>query len=185
MRVPPLPADEWDDDVRHALAVMLPEERLNPEGAGTALLTLARHPHLTKAFLRFSNHLLFRSTLDARLRELAILRIAHRRHCEYEWAHHAFIAKAQGLTDDEIADIQLGKAAATLDQLVLDAVDELDEESRISDATWAALCEHFDERQRMDLVFTIGGYGLMAMAYNTFGIEPEHGTAEPGPRERR
>lgn len=68
---------------------------------------------------------------------------------------------------------------------MLDAVDELDEESRISDATWAALCEHFDERQRMDLVFTIGGYGLMAMAYNTFGIEPEHGTAEPGPRERR
>ena len=58
MRLPPLPAEEWDDDVRRALSVMLPEERLNPEGAGTALSTLARHPALTKAFLRFSNHLL-------------------------------------------------------------------------------------------------------------------------------
>lgn len=96
MRVPPLPADEWDDDVRHALAVMLPEERLNPEGAGTALSTLARHPHLTKAFLRFSNHLLFRSTLDARLRELAILRIAHRRHCEYEWGPPRFHRQGPG-----------------------------------------------------------------------------------------
>lgn len=175
MRLAPLPADEWDDEVLRALAVMLPEERLNPEGAGTALSTLARHPRLTKAFLRFSNHLLFRSTLDARTRELAILRIAHRRKCEYEWAHHVFIGKAEGLSDDEIAGIQRGEATDPFDQTLIDAVDELDEQSRISDRTWAALSEKFDERQRMDLVFTVGGYGLMAMAYNTFGIAPESG----------
>lgn len=178
MRVPPLPADEWDDEVRRALAVMLPEERRNPEGAGTALSTLVRHPALTKAFLRFSNHLLFRSTLDARLRELAVLRVAHRKGCEYEWAHHVFIGKAEGLTDDDIAGIQSGEATDPFDQTVIDAVDELDEQSQITDATWAALCERLDERQRMDLVFTIGGYGLMAMAYNTFGITPESGTKE-------
>jgi AhpD family alkylhydroperoxidase len=157
---------------------MLPEERRNPEGAGTALSTLARHPALTKAFLKFSNYLLFRSTLDARLRELAVLRVADRKGCEYEWAHHVFIGKAEGLTDDDIAGIQRGEANDPFDQTVLDAVDELDEQSQISDATWAALCERLDERQRMDLVFTIGGYGLMAMAYNTFGIKPESGTKE-------
>lgn len=182
MRLPPLPADEWDDEVLRALSVMLPPERLNPEGAGVALSTLARHPALTKAFLRFSNHLLFRSTLNPRTRELAILRIAHRRKCEYEWGHHAFIGKAEGLTDVQIAGIQRGEADNAVDQLVLNSVDELDEQSRISDPTWAALSEHFDERQRMDLVFTIGGYGLMAMAYNTFGIEPESGSE---PQESR
>lgn len=175
MGLAPLPADEWDDDVRRALSVMLPEERLNPQGAGVALSTLARHPALTKAFLRFSNHLLFRSTLDPRMRELAILRIAHRRHCEYEWAHHAFIGKAEGLTDDDIAGVAQGTAVDAFDQIVLDAVDELDEQSRISDETWEALGDKLDDRQRMDLVFTVGGYGLMAMAYNTFGIAPESG----------
>lgn len=175
MRLPPLPADEWDDDVRRALSVMLPEERLNPEGAGTALSTLARHPSLTKAFLRFSTHLLFRSTLEPQIRELAILRIAHRKQCEYEWAHHTFIGKSEGLTDEQIASTASGTASRPLDQLVLDAVDELDGQSKISDGTWAALSEHLSERQRMDLVFTIGGYGLMAMAYNTFGIAPESG----------
>ncbi|MGV0745965.1 carboxymuconolactone decarboxylase family protein [Mycolicibacterium sp. XJ870] len=178
MRLPPLPAEEWDDEVLRALSVMLPEERLNPEGAGTALSTLARHPRLTKAFLRFSNHLLFRSTLDARMRELAILRIAHRRKCDYEWSHHVFIGKAEGLTDEQLEGIKRGEADDPLDQTVLNAVDELDEQSRISDETWAALSEQLDERQRMDLVFTIGGYGLMAMAYNTFGIEPETGSEE-------
>ena len=33
--------------------------------------------------------------------------------------------------------------------------------------------EHLDERQRMDLVFTIGCYGALAMAINTFGVEPD------------
>ncbi|MGV9800366.1 carboxymuconolactone decarboxylase family protein [Mycobacterium sp. NPDC003449] len=180
MRLAPLPAAEWDEEVRRALSVMLPEERLNPDGAGTALSTLARHPQLTKAFLRFSNHLLFRSTLDPRARELAILRIAHRRGCAYEWAHHVIMGKAEGLTDDDIAGIERGEAADPVDQAVLDAVDELDGQSLIADPTWAALSETFDERQRMDLVFTVGGYGLMAMAYNTFGIEPESGTGERG-----
>ena len=175
MRMSPLPADEWDDDVRRALSVIVPEDRLNPEAAGTALSTLVRHPSLTKAFLRFSTHLLFRNSLDTRTRELAILRTAHRKQCSYEWAHHVFIAKAEGITDDEIAGIQHGTLDDPADQIVLDAVDELDEHARISDDTWAALSDRYDERQRMDLVFTIGGYGLLAAAYNTFGIEPESG----------
>ncbi len=67
------------------------------------------------------------------------------------------------------------KGALPSISLVLDSVDELDGQSEISDGTWAALSEHLSEQQRMDLVFTIGGYGLMAMAYNTFGIAPESG----------
>ena len=55
---------------------------------------------------------------------------------------------------------------------MLAAVDELVEKTRISDETWAALGEHFDKRQRMDFVFTIGGYHMLAMAFNTFGVEP-------------
>ena len=35
MRLPPLPADQWDDAARHAVAAMLPEERRNPDDAGT------------------------------------------------------------------------------------------------------------------------------------------------------
>ena len=88
MRVPPLPADQWDEAVDHALAGMLPEERRNPADAGNILATLVRHPDLTRAFLRFNVHLLFSSTLPPRLRELAILRVAHRHHCDYEWVHH-------------------------------------------------------------------------------------------------
>ena len=91
MRLPPLPADRWDDAVQQALAVMLPEERRNPDDASNILSTFVRHPDLTKAFLRFNVHLLFHSTLPPRLRELAILRVAHRTSSDYEWAQHVKI----------------------------------------------------------------------------------------------
>jgi 4-carboxymuconolactone decarboxylase len=174
VRVPPLPADEWDDDVDHALSGMLPAERRNPDDAGNLLATLVRHPKLTRAFLRFNNHLLFSSTLPPRLREIAVLRVAHRDSCEYEWRHHVDMGREAGLTDKDIDGVQRGEATDVLDRAVLNAVDELQEKSVVSDATWAVLSEHLDERQRMDLVFTIGCYGALAMAINTFGVVPDH-----------
>ena len=42
MRVPPLPADQWDDAVDHALS-SLPPERRNPDASGNLLATLVRH----------------------------------------------------------------------------------------------------------------------------------------------
>jgi 4-carboxymuconolactone decarboxylase len=171
VRLPPLPADQWDDAVQQALAVMLPEERRNPGDASNILSTFVRHPALTKEFLRFNVHLLFRSTLPPRLRELAILRVAHRTDSEYEWFQHVKMGLREGLTEDEIAGVQRGEAVDEFDRTVLTGVDELMDSYELSDATWSALGGRFDERQRMDFVFTIGCYITVAMALKTFGIE--------------
>lgn len=208
VRLGPLPEEQWDDRTRAALAALLPPERRNPRGAGNALATLARHPDLAEVFLPFNTRLLLRSTLPPRLRELAILRVARRSGCAYEWAHHARIAAKAGLSEPEIEAAGHGKVigpdadgvASTpgvvsavgagaldqsgpdrgrldrsrLDRAVLAAVDELAEDSNLSDRTWSTLAAHLDERQLMDLVFTVGAYVLLAMAFNTFGVEPEH-----------
>ncbi|WP_179474857.1 carboxymuconolactone decarboxylase family protein [Mycolicibacterium vinylchloridicum] len=174
MRLTPLPAEQWDDDVQLALKGMLPRDRQNPEGAGTALSTLVRHPDLTKAYLGFNVYLLFRSTLPARLREVAVLRVAHRRECAYEWEHHVEMAEAEGLTDADVEAIRNGGANDELDRLVVRATDELEDTSNLTDETWAALGEHLSERQRMDFVFTVGAYGMLAMAFNTFGVQLEN-----------
>lgn len=175
MRLQRLPADQWDDTVHQSLSIMMPE-RHHPDEVSNALATFAHHPALTKAFLRFNVHLLFSSTLPPRIRELAILRVAHRRNCAYEWAHHVELAKQAGLTDDEIEAVPCfaGKGAGQFDDFeraVLTGVDELDEKSELSDQTWATLGERFDDRQRMDYIFTVGCYTMLAMAFNTFGIE--------------
>lgn len=172
-RVDPLPDDEWDDRARAAFAMLLPRQRRNVRGAGNILATLARHPDLARAYVTFSTHLLFTSTLPARLRELAILRISRRRDCEYEWHHHVQSAAELGMTEAEIDAAGRGEAESALERAVLAAVDELDEDSTVSDRTWATLGDYLDERQRMDLVFTVGCYSLLAMAVNTFGVQLE------------
>lgn len=173
MRVTPLPADQWDDEVRAAFKGMLPRDRQNPAGAGSALSTLVRHPDLTKAFLGFNVYLLFRSSVPARLREVAILRVAHRRNCAYEWAHHVDLATAEGLTEADVEAIRRGEAHDDADRVILTAVDELDATSNLTDQTWEALGRYLSDRQRMDFVFIVGAYGMLAMAFNTFGVQLE------------
>ena len=172
-RLVPLPDEEWDDRARAALTALLPPERANARDAGNVLATMVRHPDLTRAYLRFNAYLLIDSTLSARVREVALLRIVHRRDCSYLWSHHVPIAQRAGLTASEIDAIRDGEVTNDQDRVVVRAVDELDERSTISDATWAELGRHFDDRQRMDLVFTVGCYCSLAMAVNTFGIEDE------------
>ncbi|OBG00222.1 carboxymuconolactone decarboxylase [Mycobacterium sp. 852014-52450_SCH5900713] len=168
MRLPPLPADQWDEVTQKALSAMRGAETNN------ALSTLAHHPALAKAFLRFNVHLLTSSTLPVRIRELAILRVAHRRECAYEWSHHVRMAKDAGITDDEIAAVERGESADEFDRAVIAGVDELEAKSQLSDETWAALGERLNDQQRMDFVFTVGCYALLAMAFNTFGVQLEN-----------
>jgi 4-carboxymuconolactone decarboxylase len=172
-RLTPLPAEEWDDLTRASLASLIPAERANPYGAGNVLSTLVRHPDLTRAYLPFNAYLLTGSTLSPRIREVALLRVVHRRDCDYLWSHHLPIALRAGLMEGEVEAIRYGELADDADQAVLSAVDDLIDHSTISTAVWTELGRHFTDRQRMDLVFTIGGYYLLAIAVNTFGIEDE------------
>ncbi len=181
-RIQPLPPAEWPPAMGEALAALRPPEprhplpardRKGPKGLNV-LGTLARHPALTRAYHTFNGHVLFASTLSVRQRELLVLRVAAVRQADYEWAQHVVIAREAGLDDDEIARIAAGPDApgwATLDAAMLAAVDELIGDAMIADATWRALARDLDERQLMDLVFTVGAYDLLAMAFRSFGVE--------------
>ena len=54
---------------------------------------------------------------------------------------------------------------------LLRAADELLADALITDATWSVLADALDRHQLMDLVFTVGAYDLLAMAFKSFGVE--------------
>ncbi|KGI69160.1 carboxymuconolactone decarboxylase family protein [Mycolicibacterium rufum] len=171
----PLPADLWDDAVRDAVAPLLPAQRANPRDAGNILATLARHPRLMRAYLAFNAHLLVDSTLSPRVREVAVLRAVQRRASKYLWSHHVPLAERAGLTTADIEAIQGGAPVDVVDAVVVRAVDDVDEQNTVTETTWSALREHFDEQQVLDLLFTIGCYQTLAVVVNTLGVEPESG----------
>lgn len=167
-RLEPLPYDEWDAETKAIFA----EPTLNIFG------TLARHPKLLKRWLVFGNHVLAKSTLSARDRELLILRTGWRCHSPYEWGQHVVIGRAAGITDEEIERIATGPDAAGWNEAevaLLRAADELHDDQMISDATFATLASHYDDQQLLDIVFTTGQYHLVSMALNTFRVERDDG----------
>ena len=139
--------------------------------------TLAHHPGLMKRWLVFCNHVLAKSTLPPRERELVILRIGWLCRSGYEWGQHVGIGLASGLSQEEIDRIPLGAKAdgwSEADRALLDATDELHADAFISDATWARLSD-LDVQQRMNLIFAVGQYNLVSMALNSLGVQPEPG----------
>ena len=138
--------------------------------------TLAHHPKLLKRWLVFGNHVLARSTLSARDRELAILRTGWLCRAGYEWGQHVVIARKSGVTDAEIERVADGPDAAEwsdAERALLRAVDELRADAFIADATWAALSQHYDTQQILDLIFAVGQYQLVSMALNSLGVQPD------------
>jgi alkylhydroperoxidase family enzyme len=174
-RVEPLAEEKWDDETREML------ERLKVDGRVFNIFrTLAAHPKLLKHWLVFGNHILIKSTLPPRERELLILRVGWLCRAEYEWGQHVVIGKRAGLTDDEINRIKEGPDApgwGEFDATLLRAVDELRAQAFISDAVWDALSARYNTQQLLDLVFTVGQYNLVSMALNTLGVRLDEGIA--------
>ncbi|MEE9417158.1 MAG: carboxymuconolactone decarboxylase family protein [Acidimicrobiales bacterium] len=142
--------------------------------------TLANHPDLARRWLVFGNHVLAKSTLSPRVRELVILRTGWRCNSEYEWGQHVLIAQGLGIDDDEIARLMLdevGDGWVESEACAIRATDELHAAQEISSDTWNTLSRHYDREQMMDLVFAVGQYTLVSMALNSFGVQRDSGVA--------
>ena len=176
-----MPPREWPEEMRAALAALrpvnprhpLPQTKDRPK-ALNALGTLARHPALTAAFNTFNGYILFASTLTPRQRELLVLRVATVRGSAYEWEQHRVLAGDVGLDPVEVERIAAGPDASgwsPFESAMLRAVDELIGDGEIADPTWQLLAAEFDDQQLMDLVFTVGAYEILALAFRSFRIE--------------
>jgi alkylhydroperoxidase family enzyme len=168
-RLAPLPRASWDAELIDALGPEAP-------GGGTlnVFATLAHHPKLMKRWLVFGNHVLAKSTLPPRDRELLILRTGWRCRSPYEWGQHVAIARALGVDDVEVARIAAGPDAhgwSEWDALLLRAADELHDRSSITEPTWQALAARYDEQQLLDLIFCVGQYHIVSMMLNSCRVE--------------
>lgn len=174
-RISPQNDSEWDEDTR---ALLGDWSKFNKNPIPNIMTTLARHSKLFKRWRVFANHILFKSSLPARDREILILRIGWLCQSEYEWGQHVVIGKQCGLSDEEIQKIIKGPDALGLDPFdatLLRAVDELYADAFISNITWEKLSERYSTHQLMDLIFTVGQYNLVSMALNTLGIPLDEG----------
>ena len=141
--------------------------------------TIAQNPGLLEAWGGFASYILGPDlSITPRERELAILRVGWIQQAEYEWAHHVALAKGIGMTPEDIEAVKEGPGSEYwqgLDQLILQAVDDIQADSEISAASWQGLKEHYSDQQMLDLLFTIGQYTMVCIALKSMNVQLEEG----------
>ncbi|MFN0091870.1 MAG: carboxymuconolactone decarboxylase family protein [Acidimicrobiales bacterium] len=171
-RIDPIPPEAWPEEIQRY------SQGTATGGVPNVIRTLANHPELMRRWMVFANHILGKSTLEVRERELLMLRIGWLCQSVYEFGQHTQIAKRAGISDAEIKAVTVGPSDPSwgeFDRTLLTAVDELKADGIVSDATWAALGARYNTQQLMDVVFTVGQYNLVSWALNSFGVQLDEG----------
>jgi 4-carboxymuconolactone decarboxylase len=176
-RLPYLQRDQLDDDGQ-ALWDAMTESRgasiVGPEGglAGpfNAWVTAS---DVGRRLVDLGGALRFRTSIDRRLTEVAIITTGARWKAEFEWWAHARMAREFGVTDDVIDAIARGDAPpfASDDERVVHAIaTQLGERGRIDDDTYAAGRALLGDRGMVELVALCGYYALVSYTLNAFEV---------------
>lgn len=142
-------------------------------GPPNLFTTLARHRRMFRPWLRFAAALMPRGALPRRDSELVILRVAHNCGCEYEWRHHAVLARREGLSDRTVQRVRVGPNAPgwnTREAALLAATDELHERRDLSDELFATLAGQLTETELIELPMLVGHYEMLAMTLNSLRV---------------
>lgn len=128
-----------------------------------------RSPDIGNVIQSLGAAIRFRSSIPAKLNELAIIVTARQWTAQYEWHAHRRLAVEAGLDPAIADDIAQGRRPARMSEdeaLVYDVSRELHETHGLSDATYQRAFDRFGEKGVVDLIAVNGYYVLVSMTLN-------------------
>lgn len=153
----PLPEDEaLPADIRETLS------RLPP---ANVFRMLANAPASFHGLVQLAMSILRESELDARKREIAVLRVAQVTGARYEWVQHVRIALQCGVTQEEIDRIGVDGPVDGLDEeslLLCRVAEEISRDVRLSDEALAAILERYGVRQASELILCCSYFNMVS-----------------------
>lgn len=137
--------------------------------------TLAKHRPLADRVDRFAGFLLLKGLVPARERELVILRVGWRCQSVYEFGQHTVMARAAGVTDEEIERLTREPTSewTEADRVLIVFSDELCATNTVSDQTWQDLADRWSEQELMELLMVAGFYRAVSGFLNSVGVQLE------------
>jgi alkylhydroperoxidase family enzyme len=130
-----------------------------------------------RPLLRLGTSILTEQQLAAALRELAILETAHRCGADYEWTQHVAIAKAVGVTEEQVAALAADRLDApcfgALERAVLDATADIVRDGHLPEAHFTALTQQLSTREIVELILAVGFYMTLARLMVVADIDPD------------
>ena len=139
---------------------------------------LAHTPLLLRRLLGYSSALRNDLSLDARLRELAIMTVGRICGATYEYTHHWNSARRLGIPREKLEGLEAYQRDPTFsaeERAVIRYSEEATRAVRVGQATFDALREFFSPRQIMELVQVVAYYNMIVRI-----LEPVDVALEPG-----
>ncbi len=165
-RMTPIPADKMTDAQKKSAAEFRAVRKTDPTGPFAVML---RVPELMDLTFKWREHVQFRSVLDQRLTELAIMIAARHWTQAYEWNAHYPLALKAGLKPEIIAAVEEGRRPSHMaedEEILYDFCTELQRNHGVSDATYARALAKFGEEGIVEAASLEGYYSLLAMVMN-------------------
>jgi AhpD family alkylhydroperoxidase len=171
---PRLPLVETPDDP-------LAREQFAKLAAGRGILNLHRMMAYVPELMKASGDMAvaFRhDTIIARaLAEIVILRTAQVADCDYEWERHVPIARAAGVSEQQIAEVG-GWRQSTLfspkEKIALKYAEILAGGAALDDQTFAELQRHLPAREIVALTMLVGFYVSTAIFIKALGVPDDN-----------
>jgi 4-carboxymuconolactone decarboxylase len=172
-----IPVDQLNPEQRQLYDAIRsgPRSKLSNSGAsqpgplGGPFNVWLRSPGIGDCIQRLGEEIRFRSSLPAKLNELAIIITGRIWTSHYEWHAHCKLALDAGLDPAIAQDIAENRRPSRMDEdesIVYDFSMELHKSQEVSDATYTRAVERFGERGVMDLIAANGFYALVSMCLN-------------------
>lgn len=175
-RLAPVPREGWTQQIREFFAIMEGPHTLEQGTRFTAQAVMANHPELATEWARYNRFVARDLDLPDTLREIAILRTAWNLQAGYEWYQHRIIARRCGLSEAQLEAVKQGEGAAIWEdreRFIIRAADEICANAEASAETVESLLQHFGKRQLLEILWTIGTYGMLAWIFNSLRMPIE------------
>ena len=116
------------------------------------------------------------SSMDARRREIAVLRVAHATGAGYERAQHERLARNAGVSDEEINAVATEEPVSSLDDegnLICRVADEVSRDVRLSDETLEQIIERYGAREAAEVILLVSYYNMVSRFLESTRVELE------------
>lgn len=171
-RIEPLPDGQAPPEAEEVF------NRIRENGASIINLyrTLSYNPSVMRDWIRLGNSLLTKTELPARLRELAVLRIARLTGSEYEWTQHYSVALEAGVSPQQTRAIfnwESSQDFSEAERAVLRYTDEVAQNAKAQDGTYLALRQHLGSRSIVELTVSIGYWGMVGRFLTALQVDAD------------
>jgi 4-carboxymuconolactone decarboxylase len=171
-RMAPIPADQMSPAQKKVADAIMIGPRKSLGGPFNAWL---RSPELADRLQQLGEYIRFKTSLDHRLNEFAILITAQHWGSQYEWYAHYPLALKAGLDPKVAADLAEGKRPSGMkddEAVVYDFSTQLHHKHNVDDATYRSAVAKLGEQGVMDLIAVNGYYDLVSMTLNVAQVRP-------------